>query len=53
MPQLTPTSDGSKTRDLGPLIAPVGWRIALRGAELPAIICHTQKLGKRFEKDIG
>jgi hypothetical protein len=41
-------------RDLGPLIAPVGLEDCPFGApRLPAILSHTEKLGKQFEKDIG
>ncbi len=55
MPQFTPCQQPRQNKeDLGPLIAPVTLEDCPFGAQrLPAILCHTQKLGKQFEKDIG
>ena len=45
---------GAKDKeDPEPLIAPVGLEDCPCGQRFSAILCHTQKLGERFEKDIG
>jgi hypothetical protein len=55
MPQFTPDRQPRQDKeDLGPLIAPERLEDSLFEAQrLPTILCHTKKLGGRFEKDIG
>jgi hypothetical protein len=55
MPQFTPDRQSRQDKeDLGSLIARERIEDWLFEAQrLPAILCHTEKLGEQFEKDIG